>query len=90
MNLPSEASQAECAAARQGKSGDARPRRALGTSPVTDRAHRERLRLHGPGRFLDLTPPGRQEDWERTPAGRPQTQPSTWWRLHDAYDKEHA
>ncbi|WP_219415230.1 DUF899 domain-containing protein [Pseudonocardia nigra] len=35
--------------------------------------------------FLDLTPFGRQEDWEDTPAGRPQTAPYQWWRLHDEY-----
>jgi predicted dithiol-disulfide oxidoreductase (DUF899 family) len=35
--------------------------------------------------FLDLTPLGRQETWEDTPAGRPQTPPYQWWRLHDDY-----
>jgi predicted dithiol-disulfide oxidoreductase (DUF899 family) len=35
--------------------------------------------------FLDRTPLGRQEDWEDTPAGRPQTPPYAWWRLHDEY-----
>jgi predicted dithiol-disulfide oxidoreductase (DUF899 family) len=34
---------------------------------------------------LDLTPLGRQEDWEDSPAGWPQTPPYTWWRLHDDY-----
>jgi len=36
--------------------------------------------------FLDLTPFGRQEDWEDTPPGRPQGPPYRWWRLHDSYD----
>jgi predicted dithiol-disulfide oxidoreductase (DUF899 family) len=36
--------------------------------------------------FLDLTPLGRQEDWEDTPPGRPQTPPYSWWRLHDEYE----
>jgi predicted dithiol-disulfide oxidoreductase (DUF899 family) len=36
--------------------------------------------------FLDLTPFGRQEKWEDTPAGRPQTPPYQWWRLHDSYE----
>jgi predicted dithiol-disulfide oxidoreductase (DUF899 family) len=36
--------------------------------------------------LLDLTPLGRQETWEVTPPGRPQTPPYAWWRLHDAYD----
>ena len=38
--------------------------------------------------FLDLTPLGRQEDWEDTPPGRPQTPRYEWWRLHDEYDAE--
>jgi predicted dithiol-disulfide oxidoreductase (DUF899 family) len=36
--------------------------------------------------FLDLTPLGRQEEWEDTPPGRPQTPPYKWWRRHDKYD----
>ncbi len=35
--------------------------------------------------FLDLTPLGRQETWEDSPAGTPQTKPYGWWRLHDKY-----
>jgi predicted dithiol-disulfide oxidoreductase (DUF899 family) len=35
--------------------------------------------------FLDLTPYGRQEDWEDSPKGLPQTPPYTWWRYHDEY-----
>lgn len=35
--------------------------------------------------LLDLTPYGRQEDWEDSPDGRPQTPPYRWWRLHDEY-----
>ena len=35
--------------------------------------------------FLDLTPLGRQEEWEDTPPGRPQSPPYQWWRLHDSY-----
>jgi predicted dithiol-disulfide oxidoreductase (DUF899 family) len=31
-------------------------------------------------RLLDLTPYGRQEDWEDSPTGYPQTQTSAWWR----------
>jgi predicted dithiol-disulfide oxidoreductase (DUF899 family) len=37
--------------------------------------------------FLDLTPLGRQEDWEDTPAGRPQGPRYEWWRLHDSYEE---
>lgn len=36
--------------------------------------------------FLDLTPLGRQEEWENSPAGYPQTKPYEWWRRHDEYD----
>jgi predicted dithiol-disulfide oxidoreductase (DUF899 family) len=36
--------------------------------------------------FLDLTPLGRQEDWEETPGGRPQTAAYAWWRRHDEYE----
>ncbi len=35
--------------------------------------------------FLDLTPMGRQEEWEDTPPGRPQGPKYEWWRLHDEY-----
>ncbi|HEV3249381.1 MAG TPA: DUF899 domain-containing protein [Puia sp.] len=35
--------------------------------------------------FLDLTPFGRQEDWEDSPQGWPQTPPYQWWRRHDEY-----
>ena len=35
--------------------------------------------------FLDLTPFGRQETWEDSPAGWPQTPPYEWWRRHDEY-----
>jgi predicted dithiol-disulfide oxidoreductase (DUF899 family) len=35
--------------------------------------------------LLDLTPFGRQEEWEDTPRGRPQSPPYQWWRRHDEY-----
>ncbi len=38
--------------------------------------------------FLDITPFGRQEIWEDSPDGYPQTQAYAWWNLHDQY--EHA
>jgi len=37
--------------------------------------------------FLDATPYGRQETWEDSPEGWPQTEPYKWWRRHDEYDK---
>lgn len=36
--------------------------------------------------MLDRTPLGRQEEWEDTPAGRPQSEPYRWWRKHDEYE----
>jgi predicted dithiol-disulfide oxidoreductase (DUF899 family) len=36
--------------------------------------------------FLDMTALGRQEEWEDSPDGYPQTPPYQWWRWHDAYD----
>ena len=35
--------------------------------------------------FLDLTPYGRQEQWEDSPEGWPQTPPYQWWDYHDRY-----
>jgi predicted dithiol-disulfide oxidoreductase (DUF899 family) len=35
--------------------------------------------------YLDLTPLGRQESWEDSPTGWPQTPPYEWWRRHDSY-----
>jgi len=37
--------------------------------------------------LLDLTPLGRQEEWEDSPVGRPQGPPYEWWRRHDEYDE---
>jgi predicted dithiol-disulfide oxidoreductase (DUF899 family) len=36
--------------------------------------------------FLDLTPLGRQEEWEDSPEGYPQIKPYEWWRRHDEYE----
>jgi predicted dithiol-disulfide oxidoreductase (DUF899 family) len=36
--------------------------------------------------FLDLTPLGRQEDWEDSPPGRPQGPRYEWWQRHDEYE----
>jgi predicted dithiol-disulfide oxidoreductase (DUF899 family) len=38
--------------------------------------------------LLDLTPYGRQESWEDSPPGWPQTPPYGWIRLHDRYVDE--
>jgi predicted dithiol-disulfide oxidoreductase (DUF899 family) len=36
--------------------------------------------------YLDITALGRQEEWEDSPEGYPQTQAYQWWNYHDAYE----
>ena len=36
--------------------------------------------------YLDLTALGRQEEWEDSPEGYPQTPPYKWWNWHDEYN----
>ena len=38
--------------------------------------------------YLDMTPLGRQEVWEDSPEGYPQTPPYKWWNWHDNYEPE--
>lgn len=35
--------------------------------------------------FLEITPYGRQENWEDSPKDWPQAPPYQWWRRHDEY-----
>lgn len=35
--------------------------------------------------YLDITALGRQEEWEDSPEGYPQSPPYRWWRWHDDY-----
>jgi predicted dithiol-disulfide oxidoreductase (DUF899 family) len=37
--------------------------------------------------YLDITALGRQEEWEDSPEGYPQTPPYRWWHLHDEYGR---
>jgi predicted dithiol-disulfide oxidoreductase (DUF899 family) len=37
--------------------------------------------------YLDITALGRQEIWEDSPEGYPQTQAYAWWNRHDEYDE---
>ena len=37
--------------------------------------------------YLDMTALGRQEEWEDSPEGYPQTPPYQWWNYHDNYGK---
>jgi predicted dithiol-disulfide oxidoreductase (DUF899 family) len=41
--------------------------------------------MGGTWNYLDITPLGRQEEWEDSPAGYPQTQTYKWWNWHDSY-----
>jgi len=43
--------------------------------------------MGGTWAYLDITALGRQEAWEDSPEGYPQTPPYTWWNWHDAYDE---
>jgi predicted dithiol-disulfide oxidoreductase (DUF899 family) len=36
--------------------------------------------------YLDITALGRQEEWESSPEGYPQTPPYRWWNYHDKYE----
>jgi predicted dithiol-disulfide oxidoreductase (DUF899 family) len=38
--------------------------------------------------FLDRSLLGRQETWEDSPEGWPQTPPYGWWRRHDEYEED--
>ena len=42
--------------------------------------------LGGLWSYLDITPLGRQEEWEDSPEGYPQTESGIWVRRHDEYD----
>ena len=39
--------------------------------------------------YLDMSALGRQEEWEDSPEGYPQTPPYQWWHWHDAYGTGH-
>ncbi len=41
--------------------------------------------MGGTWNYLDITALGRQEKWEDSPAGYPQSEPYTWWNWHDGY-----
>jgi predicted dithiol-disulfide oxidoreductase (DUF899 family) len=46
--------------------------------------------MGGTWAYLDITALGRQEEWEDSPEGYPQTPPYTWWNRHDEYDESTA
>lgn len=41
--------------------------------------------MGGTWNYLDITALGRQEAWEDSPEGYPQTPPYKWWNWHDSY-----
>ena len=41
--------------------------------------------MGGTWSYLDITALGRQETWEESPEGYPQTPPYEWWNWHDEY-----
>jgi predicted dithiol-disulfide oxidoreductase (DUF899 family) len=43
--------------------------------------------MGGTWNYLDITALGRQEEWEDSPKGYPQTPPYKWWNWHDEYGK---
>jgi predicted dithiol-disulfide oxidoreductase (DUF899 family) len=53
-------------------------------SYVTSSRGVDRLRVDF--NLLDLTPYGRQEEWEDSPEDWPQTPAYTWWRKHDEHE----
>ncbi len=44
--------------------------------------------MGGTWSYLDITALGRQEEWEDSPAGYPQTPTYKWWNWHDNYAAE--
>jgi predicted dithiol-disulfide oxidoreductase (DUF899 family) len=44
--------------------------------------------MGGTWSYLDLTALGRQEEWEDSPDGYPQTPPYAWWNWHDEYSAQ--
>jgi hypothetical protein len=46
--------------------------------------------MGGTWSYLDITALGRQEEWEDSPEGYPQTPPYYWWSRHDEYDRPEA
>jgi predicted dithiol-disulfide oxidoreductase (DUF899 family) len=43
--------------------------------------------MGGTWAYLDITALGRQEEWEDSPEGYPQTKPYYWWNWHDEYEQ---
>jgi predicted dithiol-disulfide oxidoreductase (DUF899 family) len=48
--------------------------------------NRDDEQMGGTWNYLDITPLGRQEVWEDSPEGYPQTPTYKWWNWHDSYE----
>ncbi len=46
--------------------------------------------MGGTWNYLDITALGRQEEWEDSPEGYPQTPTYKWWNWHDSYGADEA
>lgn len=44
--------------------------------------------MGGTWAYLDITALGRQEEWEDSPEGYPQTPTYSWWKRHDEYGQD--
>ncbi|GLQ54056.1 DUF899 domain-containing protein [Devosia nitrariae] len=44
--------------------------------------------MGGTWNYLDITPLGRQEEWEDSPEGYPRTPAYKWWSWHDSYEAD--
>jgi predicted dithiol-disulfide oxidoreductase (DUF899 family) len=44
--------------------------------------------MGGTWSYLDITALGRQEEWEDSPEGYPQTPPYQWWNRHNEYEAQ--
>ena len=44
--------------------------------------------MGGTWNYLDITALGRQEEWEDSPEGYPQTPTYKWWNWHDSYEPD--
>ena len=74
---------------QQGRHGEGRavgPRPATLPRPRLDLADQGDEALGGLWAYLDITALGRQEDWEDSPEGYPQSPANVWIRRHDEYD----
>ena len=61
-----------------------------GSSAPTSSTAAATRSMGGTWSYLDITALGRQEEWEDSPEGYPQTPTYHWWKRHDEYDGSEA